>query len=193
MSIITEPPRDFVEVDGERFKIHTDFRRWVKIGSIILNPRVDIVNKIVDTLKLCYIDRLPPSFEKAAYAMINFYSGDETKEQNKNKPKEQKSPVYDFEYDGDYIFAAFLAQYNIDLTVCNMHWHKFKALFAGLNEDCKIMEIMKYRAVDLCDIKDKEQKRFYRKMKYIYRLPDMRTEEEKERDMAEVFAEAFEM
>lgn len=50
---------------------------------------------------------------------------------------------------------------------------------------------MEYRAVDLSTIKDKEQKAFYRKMKQIYRLPDSRSEEEKEAAMIDAFAAMF--
>ena len=47
---------------------------------------------------------------------------------------------------------------------------------------------MGYRATELNTIKDKETKKFYKKMKKIYALPDMRTEEEKEYDFGEAFS-----
>jgi len=91
--------------------------------------------------------------------------------------------IYSFEHDAGYIFSAFLAQYNIDLNVIEyMHWWKFKALFESLNEDHLISKIMSYRSMDLSQIKDKEQRKYYRKLKMAYRLPDNRTDEEKEKD-----------
>lgn len=64
-------------------------------------------------------------------------------------------------------------------------------MFSGLTDKNKICKIMEYRAVDLSTIKDKEQKAFYRKMKQIYRLPDSRSEEEKEAAMIDAFAAMF--
>ena len=37
-------------------------------------------------------------------------------------------------------------------------------------------------------IKDKDMKKHYEKMKKLYALPDMRTEEQKENDFAEAFS-----
>ena len=47
---------------------------------------------------------------------------------------------------------------------------------------------MGYRAMDLTKIKDKDMKKYYKKLKKLYALPDMRTEEEKENDFAEAFS-----
>ena len=41
---------------------------------------------------------------------------------------------------------------------------------------------MSYRAINLNEIKDKDMKKRYRKLKTLYALPDMRSEEEKESD-----------
>ena len=39
--------------------------------------------------------------------------------------------------------------------------------------------------MDLSKIKDKDMKKQYRKLKTLYALPDMRSEEEKENDFAD--------
>ena len=46
---------------------------------------------------------------------------------------------------------------------------------------------MGYRAIDLGKIKDKEEKARYKKLKKIYKLPDMRTEAQKEADFGSAF------
>ena len=68
-----------------------------------------------------------------------------------------------------------------------LHWWKFKALFQGLKEDNKIVQIMGYRGMDLSKIKDKEERKHYKRLKKLYALPDMRTEEQKEADFAGAF------
>lgn len=82
-----------------------------------------------------------------------------------------------------------MQQYRIDLnSIKYLHWWKFRALFVNLNEDVMFSKIMQYRAIQLNTIKDNEMKKFYKKMKRLYALPDMRTEEEKEYDFGEAFS-----
>ena len=192
MSILTEPLRDFVEVDGKRYGVHTDFKVWLKFSDIISDRDMPTEQKVIESLKLCYLrGSLPNNAEGAVKAMLAFYAGEQKKPQTGEGKKSNKTPVYDFEYDAEYIFAAFLAQYGIDLTETDMHWHKFKALFLGLGEESKICKIMEYRAMDLSKVKSKEQKAFYRKMQRIYRLPDRRTAEEMEQDMICTLSDGF--
>lgn len=68
-----------------------------------------------------------------------------------------------------------------------LHWWEFRALFQGLKDDNKIVKIMGYRGIDLSKIKDKEEKARYKKLKKIYALPDMRTEQQKEADFGAAF------
>ena len=68
-----------------------------------------------------------------------------------------------------------------------MHWWKFRALFKGLDDNVQFSKIMSYRAIDLSQIKDKDEKLKYKKLKKIYALPDMRTQEQKETEFAAAF------
>ena len=190
MSILTAKLPDSVEIDGKQYPVYTDFRNWVEFEALMMDGSRSLADKIVSAFALCYHrDALPPDFEQAASAMVWFYCG-ETRKNSGTGGKKQKA-VYSFEHDADYIYSAFLAQYGIDLQTANLHWWQFKALFKSLGEENKICKIMEYRAIDLAKIKDKEQKAFYRKMKAHYRLPDMRSEEEKEADMLDALASAF--
>ena len=81
-----------------------------------------------------------------------------------------------------------LKMIDIDLQETKyMHWWKFKALFDGLNENTEIVKIMGYRSINLSQIKDIEKRKYYKKMKRLYALPDMRTQEEKEVEFAKSF------
>ena len=81
-----------------------------------------------------------------------------------------------------------MEQYKIDLNnIKYLHWWKFKALFNSLNKNTHFVEIMGYRAMDLSKIKDKEEKKRYKRLQKIYALPDMRTEEQKEADFGKAF------
>ena len=102
--------------------------------------------------------------------------------------QEESKQIYSYEFDDELIYSAFRDQYRINLqTIPYLHWWEFKAMFSGLKEDNLIVKIMGYRAMDLSKIKDKEEKKYYKKLKKLYALPDMRTEEQKEADFGKAF------
>ena len=111
------------------------------------------------------------------------------KKTGQNATKGNYKQIYSYEFDAEYIYSAFMEQYKIDLnSIPYLHWWKFKALFNSLNEEVLFSKIMSYRAIDLSKIKDKDMKKYYKKMKKLYVLPDLRSEEEKENDFAEAFS-----
>lgn len=68
------------------------------------------------------------------------------------KPKVGKQQVlYDFEYDGEYIYASFMKDYGIDLIDQQgiLPWTRFIALFQGLSKNTKIKEIMRIRGMEI--------------------------------------------
>lgn len=188
MSLITEPLPETVEAGGRAYAIHTDFKNWLLIGHLLSGTRDELAGNVAEALRLCYRQNLPPSLDEALSAMLRFYAGAKSPAQTANR---QAKAVYDFEYDAAYILAAFWAQYGLDLTTCSLHWYTFKALFMGLGEEQKICKIMGYRGMELSQIKDKEQKKFYRRMQRLYRLPDVRSQEQRDADMTAALADAF--
>ncbi|MDD3231168.1 MAG: Gp15 family bacteriophage protein, partial [Oscillospiraceae bacterium] len=84
-----------------------------------------------------------------------------------------------------YIFAAFLADYGIDLeAIPYLHWWKYKALFDSLRVENKFCRILGYRAADTSAMKG-EQRRAYERMKKLYALPRSADEQEKLDDIEE--------
>ena len=125
MSILTEGLPDFLIVSGKKCRIRTDFKTWLKFSEIMSEEK-DLVEKTTEILTLIFCE-LPPNLHDAFAAMGEFYA----REQKRGKGGEGKNKaVYDFEYDADLIYAAFLQQYKIDLCDTDMHWWKFKAFLA---------------------------------------------------------------
>lgn len=173
----------------EGLKVNTNFRSFILFELLMQDKKISNKDKIILTLNLFY-ETTPTDLKKAIDGIMWFYTrGKKIKDNtNDNSNNNRKKRVYSFEYDADYIYAAFLDQYNIDLNEIDyLHWFKFKALFEGLKDENKICEIMGYRAVDINKIKDKEEQKKYRKLQKEWALPDERTEEEKEREFAEAF------
>ena len=180
-------------------EFNTDFRIGILFEMLMQDENIKKDVKVIQAIKLYYPQ---PSqitdLEKAFDNIIWFYTcgkSDFDKPQNieKNTKKkvvrqQREERIYDYEYDDGYIYSAFLQQYGVDLQeVDYLHWWKFKSMFNSLNKDTKIVEIMGYRAIDLAKIKDKDEKARYKKLKKIYKLPDMRTEAQKEADFGNAF------
>ncbi len=168
------------------FKIRTDFRESIKFELLMQDNKIDDIDKVALALNLYYY-KTPTNIEKAIEDMLWFYRCGKEIKTSRTKGNKQ-SQIYSYEFDDQYIYSAYKDQYKIDLnSIRYLHWWKFKSMFEGLKNDNKIIEIMGYRAVDLNNIKDKEEKAKYRKLKEIYALPDMRTPEQKEADFASLF------
>ena len=170
-------------------KIRTDFRESIKFELLMQDNTIKEEDKVALALKLYYYDISKiKDIKKAVDDILWFFRcGEELEKETSQDNNEGKTKqIYSYEFDDKYIYSAFLEQYNIDLNAIKyLHWWKFKALFNGLSEKTKIVEIMGYRAMNISKIKDKEMKKHYKKMQQIYALPDMRSEEEKEADFAE--------
>lgn len=181
---------DKLPTDYEGLKINTNFRSFILFELLMQDREIEKEDKIALALKLFYED-YPMDLKKGIEGILWFYSQGKSKKlenQEEKKQKSNKKKIYSYEHDANLIYTAFLDQYGIDLNdIDYLHWFKFKSMFEGLKNDNKICEIMGYRAVDISKIKDKEEKKRYKKLQKEYALPDDRTEEEKEQDFADAF------
>ena len=185
MNTMLYPLPDSIEVSGKKYPVKTSFRAWIEFEHILDEP-VDFTKKIVPLI--CAVmdtKELPEDISELMTGLFDFYIGTQKSEKKAKGTGEKAVRSYSYYYDFDYIYAAFLAQYGIDLAECDMHWHKFTTLFANLNEEHRISKIMEYRAYDLNKEENKKMRHFYRRMKDLYALPDNRTQEEIDRDMSD--------
>ncbi len=163
-----------VFIDDLEYKINSNFRESILFELMMQDKSFTDEEKIYQALSI-YYPEIPGNLDGAIKEMLSFYKcGKEEEYENtdSNASKSSSTKIYDFDYDADYIYSAFLSQYNIDLQdIEYLHWWKFKAMFNGLNSDNKIVEIMGYRSIKLNAIKDEEQRKHYRKLQRLYRLP----------------------
>ena len=188
MGLLTENIEEKVK-SKVKYPLKTDYRTAIKFEWLMQDGNIPDKEKIVGALLLFY-GEIPEDIEKAVEDILWFYGGGKEENTKKEKKSDAKvQSIYSFEFDDDLIYSAFLDQYGLDLQInTELHWWKFKAMFKALKEDNKIVEIMGYRAIDLTKIKDKSEREKYRKLKKLYALPDMRSEEEKERDFNSAFS-----
>lgn len=175
-----------------KMRIRTDFRESIKFELLMQDNSISDADKIKLALNLYYYEpEKIQDVKKAIKDILWFYKcGKEDKnvdsENEENNVSNKQKQIYSYEFDAEYIYSAFMEQYRIDLNkIKYLHWWKFKALLVSLNENILFSKIMGYRAMNINKIKDKDMKKHYKKMKKIYALPDMRSEEEKENDFAD--------
>lgn len=180
MNILIDLVPQTVTIEGEDYKINSDFRTSILFELLMQDNSIGEEEKIFMALDL-YYSVIPTNIGEAIEQMLWFYRCGKDEGVSKGTGKGRGiTQIYSFEYDDDYIYSAFLDQYGIDLQdIPYLHWWKFKAMFKALKEDNEIVKIMSYRAMDMSKIKDKEEKAYYRKMKELYKIPISKDEESK--------------
>lgn len=200
MNLLLDIAPTSLVVDGEEYKINAGFRESILFEIMMQDPDLTERDKIYAALSIYFPEEMPTNIAAAIDQIIWFYRcGKEEPEKPDNlvEDEEDNTPstpqqIYSFEADDDYIYAAFLSQYGIDLQDIDfLHWWKFKAMFKSLEDSNKIVKIMEYRAMKIHPDMSKQEKDFYRSMKKAYALPDNRSEEEKERDFHNTLAKIF--
>ena len=171
-----------VDIEGIEYEINSDFRTSILFELLMQDVEIEVEEKIIQALQL-YYKQCPNNIEEAINKMLWFYScGKENDSKSNSKTGSNSEKIYDFNYDDEYIYSAFLDQYGVDLNEIEyLHWWKFKAMFKALKEDNEIIKIMGYRSIDLSKVEDKKQKEFYKKMKKIYEIPIAISKDEKEK------------
>lgn len=186
MNILVDLLPTTIEINNMEYEINSDFRTSILFELLMQDDFIGEEERILMALQL-YYPIIPADVNLAIEKMLWFYRcGKDIKKSKGNGKGKSITQIYSFEHDDDYIYAAFLDQYSIDLQdIEYLHWWKFKAMFNSLKEDIKIVKIMEYRSIDLSKIKDKEQKAYYKRMKDLYEIPISKDEDRKLKEIEE--------
>ena len=162
------------------YLIDTDFRVGIKISLALDDWQLGDEERVLTALSLLYGEGIPDDMnialdglrwfltcgkeaDKASYSDID--DVDNAKESVNVKGDDIS---FDFEVDASNIYAAFLKNYNIDLTKTDMHWFQFIALFSNL-KNTSLNDMMYYRTLDLSQYKG-EQKAEMKALKERYKI-----------------------
>lgn len=163
--------------------INTDYRTGILFEQALLDPLMPDDEKLNTVLVLYYGKNIfsmlvdMDTVQDALNGIMWFYrcgADMNTVDPDTEDDEEPsgKDPPFSYEHDAGYIYAAFLEAYGIDLTKNRLHWWQFRALFLGLPESVMFCKIMAYRTMEIPPKMSKDKKRFYQRMKRIYRLPE---------------------
>lgn len=162
-----------VEVDGFFYPVKTDHFYWFNFARLI---KKEVSAADFDFL---YEDEKPADREKGFAALCGFFAP--KKELPRVNGIQEKEIALDYEIDSDYIFAAILEQYGIDLFEKGIHWHKVLAMIQALH-DVKLTKIIEYRLYKKPQ-KNETYESQMEELKKIWRIES--EEEKKERTEAE--------
>ena len=170
-----------VEVDGKEYAINTDFLGWIEIEQLFLDSEAAESERFERILALAY-PVLPDNPAAAIEKVLWFYAGGNMTLGDKSSAL--SAPAYDLSRDFEYIWAGFLGEFGLDIAKTPMHWWRVKTLLSCLSENSKFSRIVAYRSMDTSSIKNRELRRFYERMKKQFKLPDLRTSDEREKEVA---------
>lgn len=162
-----------VEVDGSLYAINTSFKYFLRFLELLADKKVK-----PHDFDFMYKSRKPQDRKSGLIALVQFCNPPQILP-HADKLEESGEKAVDYTIDADYIFAAFMEQYGIDLVESDMHWYKFQALFKGLH-DTKLNEIIGYRLWESTGGKRDAYTRQMEKLKAAWEIPQEADEEDED-------------
>jgi len=190
-NLLTDTLPVTVIIGDIEYPINWDAKTILKISNLIEGVNLSSISdeeysKIAVKQMELFYPATPHDLQGAMKQLIGFYtqSIDEyAKPKTNGNAGGFERSSYSFKYDAHLIYAAFIQQYP-SVSLDNLHWFEFKALLEGLTEDCLFVKVTQWRARKIDNKMPKEDRKFYRRMKQMYALPDKRTQEQKDADFA---------
>lgn len=169
MDLTTKSLPNTVRVGGRDFSIYTDFRKWMRFEIEVSRLRME------GHIDVSYLFKNEHPIQCDLRELFAF---SRPKCELPRSMKSSNKIAFDYVIDADYIYAAFMSQYGIDLLeISELHWHKFLALFKGLKEDEMICKIMAYRGYE----KTNSKRDIYAELQRAWEI-ELISEDQEERD-----------
>ncbi len=178
MNILIDELPEAIEIGGQAYAIHSDFRTALRILMAFEDNDLANLEKHLVLIQNLYQER-PAESNQAFEAGIKFLNLGEESEDD-DSPR-----VYSFSKDANLIFAAFRQTHGIDLATTELHWWMFLALFMDLGADTAFCNLVSLRKRVKTGKATKEERQAAREMGEAFQLPEVDT-----RSLAEREAEA---
>lgn len=154
--------------DGTRKPCETHFRVWLQMARLMDDPAIPDLEKAAQAIALSGIEPGDPADDLAA--ILAFLSGGEASGGKSGRR------TMDWDVDADRIVASFQSEYGIDITAreCDMHWHRFLALFRCFGNAAPIIRAVQIREMELpqgSDPQTRKQRDSIAEAKRRLRLP----------------------
>lgn len=152
---------EYVEIEGKRYKINTDFRFAIECNRIAEDENIGDYERALAVIYTLFGDEginTPEHYEKLLKLALKYLKCGKMDEIHSDAKKDM-----DYIQDMDYIEASFMSDYHIDLPNTKMHWWKFYNLMNGLSNSelgncCVLNRIRNLRNFNPSDIKDSKER-----------------------------------
>lgn len=177
INVLLDPlPEDF---EGKR--INYDFRIGVQLMILVNDETLTTEEKAETSLSLLFLD-LPDSPEQYARGLEFFLTG----WMHDNPQNKKHDRVMDFDQDQWRIYAAFLSQYRIDLSLVKMHFWTFMGLLTNLGE-CAYTQVIDTRMKKFTPKMSVQEKTALSAAKKMYAIGPVEEEDEEDQEALEEF------
>lgn len=150
---------EYVEVEGKKYKINTDFRVAIECNRIAEDDTIGDTERALGILCILYGEESmdnPEHWDKLLRLAQKYLSC------GKEIDNHEEADM-DFIQDMDYIEASFMSDYHMDLANEKVHWWKFFNLMNGLSNSelgncCVLNRVRNLRNYDVSNIKDTNER-----------------------------------
>ncbi len=181
-NILTDRLPDYVTLDGRKYGIRTDFRRWILMLELFdecrekSTARIDALTAALSSMPLVMknpdeCSSLPAEEKIRLLGELARFAAFGVKEDKRSDGRETDvEQAFDFYADAGLILSSFLSEYGIDLTKESMHWWKFLTLLRSLPSESDFMRVVRLRLCDTTKIADDNARRQMRRAKAAVRI-----------------------
>lgn len=178
-----------IDFKGETYTVNASFDKVLRIFDLLGDNSVSGTVRLDAALDILLLQKNLLQREEREHllkaVMEHFSPSDNSPETANVDVKGNPLPIkkmvesYRINYDGDFIYSAFMQAYGIDLIdeQGKLDWNKFCALLKGLPKDTKFVEVCGYRTYEKPSKKDTYEKQMM-KLKEFYALPELGGEDD---------------
>ncbi len=189
MNILVEDLPETLEIDGNSYRINSDFRACLLTIMAFEDNELTMQEKQHILLNNLFAEEMPSNLEGAIQAALQFLNG---KSGSDCETEERTSPrLYSLSHDANFIYAAFKQTHGIDLQTDKLHWWKFLALFMDLGSETTFCSLVSLRKRIKTGKATKEEKAAAREMGDIFNVPELDTRTLEEKELERKFLEAI--
>ena len=183
---------EYIDIDGKRFKINTDYRNVLRLEKIANDKTIDDYERILGIIYMFYGEEGYNSeeyYDRLLNGIITFCKG----RPNSINPIADNKREKDMDYtkDMNLIISSMWNEYGIDITKEKIHWWTFFDLLNGLSSECALNRVRDIRTKDLSKVKDKAERDEYARLKGVWALSKEDTMTEEQKQSVDAFYESL--
>lgn len=166
---------EYIEVNGNEYKINTDYRIALQCLKIADDTTISDYERFYAILGLLLGPDVKSEDETEAFKKCAIF----LRCGNEENPSESEIDM-DYEQDKGYINASFRSCYQIDIKNENMHWWEYNELIAGFGEKEILSQIRYIRNKSENECTSEKEKQELRKQKQQVALKKKETPKNEE-------------